>query len=146
MYRPLEAKKAGMALRDKQIFQATSYAAYSGIRWALLTNVVEWQLYRVSTQEKVEADLIFSIKLSAAMTQQDIEKLTLLSRAFMGHKNNELEKLWHECNALSGEAISGILLTDDIISNIRNIIKRDNNCDVTNDQIRVAVEQLLNLA
>jgi stress response protein SCP2 len=141
----VEAKKAGMALRDKQIFQATSYAAYSGIRWALLTNVVEWQLYRVSTQEKVEADLIFAIKLSAAMTQQDIEKLTLLSRAFMNHKNDELEKLWHECNALSGEAISGILLTDDIISNVRNVIKRDSNCDVTNDQIRVAIEQLLNL-
>ncbi|MEZ5584637.1 MAG: hypothetical protein R3F37_19400 [Candidatus Competibacteraceae bacterium] len=32
----IEAKRLGAPLRDKQIFQATSYAAYSGIRWALL--------------------------------------------------------------------------------------------------------------
>jgi hypothetical protein len=79
------------------------------------------------------------------MTQQDIEKLTLISRAFMSYKNDALEKLWHECNALSDEAIGGILLTDDIIANVRGVIKRDSNCDVTNDQIRAVVERLLNL-
>lgn len=141
----VEAKKAGMALRDKQIFQATSYGAYSGIRWALLTNLVEWQLYRVSTVEKVEADLIFAIKLSADISEQDAEKLALISRAFMNHKNNELEKLWRECNALSNEIVGGILLTDDVISKVRNIIKRDSDCNVTNDQVRAVVERLLNL-
>ena len=141
----VEAKKAGMALRDKQIFQATSYGAYSGIRWALLTNLVEWQLYRVSAQEKVEADLIFAIKLSAEISPQDVEKLALISRTFMNHKNNELEKLWRESNVLSSEVIGGLLLTDDVISKVRNLTKRDSNCDVTNDQIRVVVEQMLNL-
>ena len=141
----VEAKKAGMALRDKQIFQATSYGAYSGIRWALLTNLVEWQLYRVSAQEKVEADLIFAIKLSVEISPQDVEKLALISRTFMNHKNNELEKLWREGNVLSSEVIGGLLLTDDVISKVRNLIKRDSNCDVTNDQIRVVVEQMLNL-
>jgi stress response protein SCP2 len=141
----VEAKKAGMALRDKQIFQATSYGAYSGIRWALLTNLLEWQLYRVSTLEKVEADLIFAIKLSPAISQQDAEKLALISRVFMNHKNNELEKMWRECNALSNEIVGGILLTDDVISKVRNIIKRDSDCNVTNDQVRTVVERLLNL-
>ncbi|MDQ5908616.1 MAG: hypothetical protein QG599_708 [Pseudomonadota bacterium] len=42
----IEAKRLGAALRDKQIFQATSYAAYAGVRWALLTNVVNWQIYQ----------------------------------------------------------------------------------------------------
>lgn len=128
-----------------KIFQATPYGAYSGIRWALLTNLIEWQLYRVSAQEKVEADLIFAIKLSAEISPQDSEKLALISRAFMNHKNNELEKLWRENNALSGEFIGGILLMDDVISKVRSAIKRESNCDVTNDQIRVAIEQLLNL-
>ncbi len=34
---------------------------------------------------------------------------------------------------------------DDVISKVRSAIKRESNCDVTNDQIRVVVEQLLNL-
>ena len=141
----VEAKKAGMTLSDKQIFQATSYGAYSGIRWVLLTNLVEWQFYRVSTIEKVEADLVFSIKLSSTISLQDVERLALISRTFVNHKNIELEKLWRECNALSNESISGILLTDDIISKVRSIVKRDSDCNVTNDQVRTVIEQLLNL-
>ncbi len=54
----IEAKRLGAGLRDKQIFQATSYAAYAGVRWAVLTNVVNWQIYRVSTEDKVQADLV----------------------------------------------------------------------------------------
>ena len=62
------------------------------------------------------------------------------------HKiNAELEKLWHECNALSNESVGEILLTDDVISKVRGIIKRDSDCNVTNDQIRAVVERLLNL-
>jgi stress response protein SCP2/predicted type IV restriction endonuclease len=141
----VEAKKAGMTLSDKQIFQATSYGAYSGIRWALLTNLVEWQLYRVSTIEKVEANLVFSIKLSSTISLQDVERLALISRTFVNHKNIELEKLWRECNALSNESIGGILLTDDIISKVRSIVKRDTDCNVTNEQVRNVIEQLLNL-
>jgi len=140
----VEAKKAGMTLSDKQIFQATSYGAYSGIRWALLTNLVEWQLYRVSTIEKVEADLVFSMKLSSTISLQDVERLALISRTFVNHKNIELEKLWREGNALSNESIGGILLTDDIISKVRSIIKRDSDCNVTNDQVRTVIERLLN--
>jgi stress response protein SCP2 len=140
----VEAKKAGMTLSDKQIFQATSYGAYSGIRWVLLTNLLEFQLYRVSTMEKVEADLVFSIKLSSTISLQDAEQLALISRKFINHKNVELEKLWHEGNALSNKSIEAILLTDDVISKVRSIIKRDNDCNVTNDQVRTVIERLLN--
>jgi hypothetical protein len=138
-------KKAGMALRDKQIFQATSYGAYSGIRWALLTNLLEWQLYRISTHEKVEADLVFSLKFSATISLQDVERMALLSRPFLNHKNIEIERLWRDGNALSVEIIGGILLTDDIVSKVRSIIKRDTDCNVTNEQVRVVVERMLNL-
>ncbi|HPE73188.1 MAG TPA: type I restriction enzyme HsdR N-terminal domain-containing protein [Candidatus Competibacter sp.] len=64
----IEAKRLGAPLRDKQIFQATSYAAYAGIRWALLTNIVNWQLYRVATENKVETDLVFAIDLQNGWT------------------------------------------------------------------------------
>jgi predicted type IV restriction endonuclease len=141
----VEVKKAGMALRDKQIFQATSYGAYSGIRWALLTNLLEWQLYRISTHEKVEADLVFSLKFSATISLQDVERMALLSRPFLNHKNIEIERLWRDGNALSVEIIGGILLTDDIVSKVRSIIKRDTDCNVTNEQVRVVVERMLNL-
>lgn len=41
----VEAKKAGLPLKNEQIFQATSYAAYSGIPYVLLTNLSEFLLF-----------------------------------------------------------------------------------------------------
>jgi hypothetical protein len=43
------------------------------------------------------------------------------------------------------EIIGGILLTDDVVSKVRNIIKRDTDCNVTNEQVRAVVERMLNL-
>jgi hypothetical protein len=63
----------------------------------------------------------------------------------LNHKNIEIERLWRDGNALSVEIIGGILLTDDIVSKVRSIIKRDTDCNVTNEQVRVVVERMLNL-
>ena len=88
---------------------------------------------------------MFSLKFSATISLQDVERMALLSRPFLNHKNIEIERLWREGNALSVEIIGGILLTDDIVSKVRSVIKRDTDCNVTNEQVRVVVERMLNL-
>src|SRR4051812_30068927 len=48
----VEAKSAGnKALREKDIEQAENYASRHGLRWVLLTNGIEWQLYHLSFNE-----------------------------------------------------------------------------------------------
>jgi len=141
----IEVKKAGMRLSEKQIFQATSYGAYSGIRWALLTNLVEWQVYHISTGDKVEGNLVFSVNFSDGITQQDAALLVLISRYGLGRKNL-IEKLRLETNALSENSIKSALLTEDVISKIRLTIKRDKGVVVTNEQVQQSLEDLLNVS
>lgn len=138
----VEAKKAGMALREKQIFQATSYGAYSGIKWALLTNLETWKLYHIATNDKVEADLVFSVNLLPNLNQNDSELLVLISRYGVERKSL-LEKLWDEVKALSHENIISAILTEDVINKIRLIIKRDTRCVIDNEQIQSVVEEIL---
>ena len=38
----IEAKRIGMNLGERQIFQASSYGMHAGIKWILLTNAVVW--------------------------------------------------------------------------------------------------------
>jgi len=140
----VEVKKAGMVLREKQIFQATSYGAYSGIRWALLTNLIQWQVYHVSTQDRVEATLVFSVDLSSDVTQQDADLLVLISR-FGLNKKNLIEQLWEETNALSEDNIVSSILTEDVITKIRLTIKKDKNIHVENEKIQQVLEKILNL-
>ncbi|MCI5151350.1 MAG: stress protein [Candidatus Electrothrix sp. MAN1_4] len=140
----VEAKKAGMRLQNKHIFQATSYGAYSGIKWALLTNLQTWQLYYISTQEKIEENLVFSIDLTTDLTLEDFEKLILISRYGIS-KKRMLEKLWNEVNALRPENIISTILSEEVINKIRIIIKRDTGCNLANDKIQQTIEEVLRI-
>ena len=66
----VEAKAASnKGLRDKDIEQAENYAARSGIKWVVLTNGVEWQLYHLTFNEGegIAHDLAFETNLVAAL-------------------------------------------------------------------------------
>lgn len=140
----VEVKKAGMALRQKQIFQATSYGAYAGIKWALLTNLVCWNVYHISTEDRVEANCVFSVDLSNGVTEQDAELLVLISRYGLSRKSL-LEKLWSKTRALSESSIISAILTDDVITKIRLNIKRDKGIHVSNEQVQESLEVVLRL-
>ena len=138
----VEAKKAGMRLQAKHIFQATSYGAYSGIKWALLTNLQTWQLYYVSMQEKVEENLVFSIDLTGDLELEDFEKLILISRYGIS-KKRMLEKLWSEVNALRHENIISALFSEEVINKIRLTLKKDTGCNIANEKIQKTIEEIL---
>jgi stress response protein SCP2/predicted type IV restriction endonuclease len=136
----IEAKRLGAPLRDKQIFQATSYAAYAGIRWALLTNVVNWQLYRVATENKVEADLVFTIDLQNGLDDESAYRLMLLSKTGIA-RCELLEKLWRKKVALSPESLIAAILNEEVLNKIRAVLLRERGYPLTNQEIQDAIER-----
>ncbi|AQU99751.1 type I restriction enzyme HsdR N-terminal domain-containing protein [Desulfococcus multivorans] len=136
----IEAKRVTMGLSDKQIFQASSYGAYSGIRWALLTNAAVWQLYRISMSEKIETDLVFSIDLRDGLDEQEAQYFYLISKDGMSRKGL-LENLWQRMSALCYENILTAIFTDGVISKIRATLTKDTGCRLTNDEVRDALEK-----
>lgn len=137
-----ESKRAGLTLRDKHVFQSTSYGAYSGIRWALLTNLATWRVYHIATHDMVTANLVFSVDLLPDVSLEDCERLLLISRYGMTRKGM-LEKHWNEVSALTRESLIRAILTEDVINKIRLVIKRDTGCSFDNEVIQQAVEDTL---
>ncbi len=136
----IEAKRIGAPLRDKQIFQATSYAAYAGIRWALLTNVVNWQLYRVATEDKVEADLVFALDLQGGLDGDSAYRLMLLSKTGIT-RCELLDKLWRKKVALSQESLIAAILNEEVLNKIRAVLLRERGCPLANQEIQDAIER-----
>ena len=136
----IEAKRIGAPLRDKQIFQATSYAAYAGIRWALLTNVVNWQLYRVATEDKVEADLVFALDLQGGLDGDSAYRLMLLSKTGIT-RCELLDKLWRKKVALSQESLIAAILNEEVLNKIRVVLLRERGYPLTNQEIQDAIER-----
>lgn len=139
----VEAKKAGMQLKQDQIFQATSYAAYSGMKYVLLTNLCEFILFKVKTDGIVDCDVIFSIDLLSDFDIKDIKNLALISRYGMT-KPELLEILYEQSMATGVENIARLLLEGEVLDVIKNIIKRENSCEVTNEQIQESIELFIN--
>lgn len=136
----MEAKRIGLALRDKQIYQATSYAAHSGISWALLTNVVVWRLYKVTTAEKIVPTLVFTIDLQKGLTDDAAYYFALISKTGIV-KKTQLDRLWLTRKSLSSESLISALLNDDVLTRIRNVIARENGINLDLADVRAAVEQ-----
>ena len=136
----IEVKRVGLALRDKQIYQATSYAAHSGISWALLTNVTVWRLYKVTNAGKIEATLVFTIDLHKGLTEDAAYYFALISKMGIVRKA-QLERLWLTRRALSPERLISAILNDDVLARIRNVISRENGINLDLADVRAAVER-----
>jgi stress response protein SCP2/predicted type IV restriction endonuclease len=139
----VEAKKAGLPLKDGHIFQACSYAAYSGIKFVLLTNLCEFILFKVKTKDIVESEPIFSVDLLNDL-EGGIKNLAMISRLGMT-QSESLEILSEQVIASSPSNISRILLNIEVIDKIKEIIKKEQNCDVLQEQIQGTIELLLSI-
>ncbi len=142
-YIVVEVKKAGMPLKDKQVFQATSYGAYSGIKLVVLTNLQNWQLYYINSNIKVESELLFDISVDN-LSDENINFLFLISRNGITRKHL-LQKLRDKNRMLSASSLISILFTDDILNKIRLSLNKDSLHKATNEEVKQALEQLLNL-
>ncbi|POZ51819.1 TerD family protein [Methylovulum psychrotolerans] len=140
----VEAKKAGMALKEEQIFQASSYGAYSGIKYVLLTNLVQFILFKVETHDIVEQELIFSIDVLDGFDSKNIKELALVSRYGMT-RIGLLESYCDQVIATSPSNIGRLLLTGEILDKLKSIIKREQNIDVSQEQIQETIEFFLNI-
>jgi len=123
----IEAKAAGMTLKENHIKQATDYGANSGIEWIVLTNSVDWQIYRIIFDKPVSHELIYSFKLTDLnpRKESDLELLLLISKeTIKKDKKSALEEYSAQKQLLNGGMIGQILMSDDVLGMVRRIVKK----------------------
>ncbi|MCK4323989.1 MAG: type I restriction enzyme HsdR N-terminal domain-containing protein, partial [Armatimonadetes bacterium] len=75
----VESKRLIRELSPKEAKQVLGYAAAGGVRWCLLTNGQQYQLYDRSLEVELPGNLVFSVDLLEANDEEIIAKLGLLS-------------------------------------------------------------------
>jgi predicted type IV restriction endonuclease len=76
----IEVKQAGTALKEKHIEQASNYAANAGVRWVLLTNGKNWNMYHLSFDEGIQIDMAWSVDILEGDIKDSVAKLSMLHR------------------------------------------------------------------
>ena len=141
----IEVKAIGLDLKESHIKQAIDYAANQGVEWAVLTNGVTWQIYKVEFSKPIDQELILTIDfLDLNPKNADhLENLYLLTREGLGKA--VLGEYHAQRQALSRYFIGSVLLTDGVLDVVRRELRKlSPDVKVDNEQIKdVMMQEIL---
>ena len=136
----VEAKAAGIELRDRHIEQAQHYAAEGNIPWVILTNGVVWTLYHLSFDEGVEYVKAFSVDLASDPLERAAEQLAVLHRQSVA--KGDLDDYWQHRAALRPESIGRAIFTEETLKLIRREIRRHENILIDEEDLARAIHDM----
>ena len=120
----IEVKAAGVSLNDSHLRQALGYGANQGIEWVVLTNSVDWRLYRIKFGQPIEHEEVSSFNLleMSAKREEDIKKMYLLCREGIG--SDAMGAYHQHTQVLNRYTIAQILLTEPVVAAVRKELRR----------------------
>lgn len=120
----IEVKAAGINLNDSHLRQAVNYGAHEGIEWIVLTNAIEWHIYRIKFGQPIEYEEVssFSILNVNLKNEEDVRRLFLLCREGI---SADAMDVYHQHSQLVNKfTVAQIVLTEPILSAIRREMRR----------------------
>ena len=137
----VEAKAAGISLRERFVDQAERYAAEGNIRWVLLTNALVWNLYHLTFEEGIDYQKAFSFDLTGGITDKIVELFTLLHKNSV--KSGSLEAFWQRKMAMSPQSIAKALFQEGTLLYIRKEVKRLGNILIDEEDLAISIHSML---
>lgn len=120
----IEVKAAGINLNESHLRQAVNYGANQGIEWIVLTNSIEWRLYRIKFAQPIDYEEVSSFNLMdvSAKNEDDQKKMFLLCREGI---TNDAMGLYHQHTQLFNRfTVAQIVVSDPVVGCIRRELKR----------------------
>ena len=123
----IEAKAAGLNLKEQFIKQAVDYGSNSGIEWVILTNAVDWKVYRIIFGKPVVSELVYEFDFTEINTKKDsdLELLYYLSKEAMSKTGKaSLDEYHSHKQVINKFMVSQVLLSEPVLDAIRKTFKK----------------------
>lgn len=123
----LEAKAAGLNLKEQHIKQAVDYGSNSGIEWVILTNSIIWKVYRIIFGKPVVSELVYEFDFTKLNTrsESDLELLFYLTKEAMSKAGKaSLDEFHLHKQVVNKFVVAQTLLSDPVLDAIRKTIKK----------------------
>ena len=140
----IEVKAVGITLKENHLRQAVNYGANHGIPWVVLTNGIDWEVYRIVFEQPISYEMVFSfgfLELSARK-KDDHELLYLLCRTGV---NKDAIKEYHErIQIVNRFTLAALIQTESVLNVIRRELKRlSPDTKVAPEEIRALLPDVL---
>ncbi len=120
----IEVKGAAINLNNSHMQQAINYGVGHGIEWVVLTNSLDWKLYRIKFSQPYEVEEVSSFNLSNInlKSDDDLNKLFLLCKEGI---NADAMDVYHQHTQLVNKfVVAQIAISESIVSAIRKELRR----------------------
>ena len=135
----IEVKGAAITLNNTHMQQAINYGVGHGIEWVVLTNSLDWRLFRIKFGQTYEVEEVSSFNLCNInlKSEDDLNKLFLLCKEGI---SSDAMDIYHQHTQLVNKfVIAQITTSDPIVSLVRRELKK------LFPEIKVEAEQILDI-
>jgi hypothetical protein len=124
VYYLAEVKSAGTSLNENHLRQAVNYGAHHGVEWIILTNAIEWRLYRIKFGQPISYDHIYTLDICglSARSADDLEKLFMLSRESIS--SDALAEFHRQAKIVNRFVLAELLQGDAVVGAVRKEFRR----------------------
>lgn len=120
----IEVKAAAITLNNSHMQQALNYGANHGIEWVVLTNSLDWKLYRIKFAQPIDYEEVSAFNLTNLniKSEDDLNKMFLLCREGI---SNDAMGLYHQHTQLVNKfMIAQLTISEPVVSLIRRELKK----------------------
>ena len=120
----IECKAIGTELKEAHLRQAIGYGANKGIQWIVLTNGVDWQIYRLRVEQPIAWDLVARVVLStiSLKNERDMERLITVTKE--GVEKGAREDLYEKTQCVNRFVAGALILSDAVVSVLKREFKK----------------------
>ncbi|WP_051389334.1 type I restriction enzyme HsdR N-terminal domain-containing protein [Arthrobacter sp. 35W] len=134
----IEVKRVSQKLNERHLRQVQMYAVNEGVEWMILTNGVVWQAYHLTGGLPVLVNLAFEINLlGAESVQEKANALFNLHREAL--KRRRIDELWKHRAATEPAALLDVILSEQMMDEMRREIKRRTGITTTIEAIEEVI-------
>lgn len=135
----IEVKSAGMNLNDAHLRQALNYGANQGIEWVVLTNSIEWRLYRIKFGQPVDFEEVSSFNLLNVSPSNDDDQKRMFLLCREGITTDAMGLYHQHAQILNRFTVAQVVLSEPIVAGIRRELRR------LFPELRVDTEQIVDI-
>ena len=120
----IEVKAIGLTLKENHLRQAIGYGANHGVPWIVLTNGIDWEIYKITFDQPISCDQVttFNILELSARKMENQELLFLLSKE--GLSKAAIEEYHEHVQIVNRFVVAAIIRSEAVLSVIKRELRR----------------------
>lgn len=135
----IEAKAVNTELKDNFVKQAVDYASNQGIDWVILTNGIQWKIFKIIFTKPIENELLYEFDFQT-LNHKNEEHLELLWMISKESWTKSLLGDYHaQKQALNKFSLAALILSDSIVEVLRREVRK------LSPGIKVDLEEIRNV-